>query len=435
MVGAGPSAIYGVQAMLKSDEISRVDVFESLPAPYGLLRYGVAPDHPKTKRVAKALARAFDDYRVRFFGNVHLGRDLTREDLLSYYDAVLYATGARHDRTLPIPGADLPGSIGAADFVAWYTGHPDVARPHDLSQNKSVVVVGAGNVALDVSRISLHPEAALAATDMPREVIEHLTSAPLREVHLLCRRGPEHVKFSRVELAELLELPGVQVFLHVDPAQLADRDDLSREASTNLKLFRAALERHADTADAPRQMHFHFWTAPVEIEGTERVTGVRVVTSVPQHDPQEHHIEAQQVIRAIGYRGQPIEGLPYDPERGAVPHDKGAVIAPAVVGREFVAGWIKRGPTGVIGTNKGDAAESVEAMLTSLPDVPDEGRCDKDITKLLHDRGVQVVSWTEWGQIERAEAALGAEHGTETIKLVTREDLVRAAKAITGGDN
>lgn len=430
VVGSGPSGLYAVQALLRADEVEQVDVLESLPAPYGLLRYGVAPDHPKTKRIARALARVFDDPRVRFLGNVHVGQALSRADLLKHYDAIVYATGARYDRDLGIPGEQLAGSIGAARFVAWYSGHPDVPKPTEWDDTRSLVVVGAGNVALDVSRISLRPSAVLADTDIPRDVLEEFQEGAVSEVHLLCRRGPEHAKFSRVELAELLELPDTRIVLHAEDDWLADRPELSKEVRVNLRLFRQAQE--ADYGDCARVMHFHFWTVPTEIEGADGsgadggISGVRIRTAPPGGPVTEDRIEAQAVIRAIGYRGEPIQGLPFDQVRRLIPNAEGEV--PGTDGREYVTGWIKRGPTGVIGTNKGDAAETVARLLATLAADPDGVRPQRpDIDGLLKERAIDVVTWEDWHRIRAAEEALGAEHGTTAIKLADREALLAAA--------
>lgn len=423
VVGAGPSGIYAVQALLKSEAVERVDVLESLPAPYGLLRYGVAPDHPKTKTVSRALARAFEDPRVRFFGNVHVGRDVTREDLLEHYDAVIYATGARYDRDLGIPGEELAGSVGAAHFVAWYSGHPDVLKPNEWHGTSTLVVVGAGNVALDVARISLQPRALLERTDMPREVVDELDHE-LTDVHLLCRRGPEHVKFTRVELGELLELPDTRIVLHVDPAELAEHPDHPREVATNLRLFREAYATW-DGSDTPtrKTMQFHFWTCPTAIEGDDRVAAVNVRTAPPGGPATEGRIDAQAVIRAIGYRGEPIPGLPFDPDRCLIPNDLGEV--PGTDGREYVTGWIKRGPTGVIGTNKGDAAETAGRLLERISGTPPRAR--PDLADLLGRADHRAVTWTDWDRIREAEEALGAEHGASSIKLAARDEMLRAA--------
>lgn len=426
VVGAGPSGIYAVQALLKSEEVERVDVLESLPAPYGLLRYGVAPDHPKTKTVSRALARAFEDHRVRFFGNVHVGRDVSRADLLAHYDAVIYATGARYDRDLGIPGEELAGSVGAAHFVAWYSGHPDVLKPNEWHGTSTLVVVGAGNVALDVARISLQPRKLLESTDMPRAVVDELDHE-LTDVHLLCRRGPEHVKFTRVELGELLELPDVRMVLHVDPAELAEQDGHPREVATNLRLFREAYARWDGSDEHPRKtMHFHFWTTPQLIEGETSVTAVDVRTAPPGGPVTEGRIDAQAVIRAIGYRGEPIPGLPFDPDRCLIPNESGEVAG--TDGREYVTGWIKRGPTGVIGTNKGDAAETAARALANLSASSREGTPGRpDLADLLSGSGHRPIDWAQWDRIRAAEDALGVTHGAATVKLADRDQMLRAA--------
>ncbi|MDO5499069.1 MAG: FAD-dependent oxidoreductase [Propionibacteriaceae bacterium] len=426
-MGAGPSGIYAVQALLSSAAVERVDVLESLPAPYGLLRYGVAPDHPKTKTVSRALARVFDDPRVHFFGNVHVGKEVTREDLLARYDAIVYATGARYDRDLGIEGEELAGSLGAAHFVAWYSGHPDVLKPTELDDTATLVVIGAGNVALDVARISLQPTALLAETDMPRDVVAEFDDGQVDQVHLLCRRGPEHVKFTRVELGELLTLPDTRIVLHTPDESLAENPDHPREVATNLRLFREAKERaESATEPARKAMHFHFWTVATRIEGPERVSAVEIRTAVPGQDVVDERIEAQAVIRAIGYRGEPIPGLPFDPDACLIPNQAGEV--PGTDAREYVTGWIKRGPTGVIGTNKGDAAETAATLLARLADPKHrEVAARADIREALAAAGIEPVDWAQWHRIRQAEDDLGAEHGAATIKLADREDMLRAA--------
>ncbi len=437
IVGAGPSGLYAAQALLADPDADlRVDVLDRLPTPFGLVRYGVAPDHTSIKAVVKVLARVFEDPRVTFYGLVELGRDVTRDELLEAYDAVIYAAGASEDRRLGVPGESLPGSRSGREFVAWYSGHPD-AHPQSLAGVSTAVTFGVGNVAVDVARILLADADHLEPTDMPQDVIDELRTHRVRDVWVIGRRGPQHASFTTVELRELLTLPGVQPV--VDAAALADIDetDLDRRTRSNLATLRAASERVV--SDARARVHVVFWRRPVEFAGEgclERVVLERTelaadgeVVSTGVHDM----IEAQLVLRAIGYRGKPLPGVPFDAERSVIPNVAGRVtdVDGTPHPREFVVGWIKRGPIGVIGTNKSDAVETVKHLLADLPDLPDADPTD-GVAGLLVARGLQASSFEDWQRIDAEEERLGGSRGRARTKLATwfgLHDIVRSGRA------
>ena len=424
VVGAGPAGLYAVDALLKAEGVdARVDVIDRLPTPYGLIRYGVAPDHHKIKSVARALQPALESERVRFLGGVELGRDLSRDDLLACYHAVIYSTGAATDRRLGIPGEDLPGSCSSTDFVNWYSGHPDAAQPFPLDV-ESVAVIGVGNVAVDVARVLAVPVAHLHPTDVPADVLEALRGSAVREVHLIGRRGPEHGKFTTKELRELGELDGVTAVS--DPADLpADDPDRERHVAANVAVIAGWVGR--EPADDHRLIEAHFWRRPTEILGTDRVEAIRLESSRPDGSGETLDLPVQAVVRAVGYRCLPLPGLPFDDDNAVVRNDEiGRVVGDD--GRplpgEYVAGWIKRGPTGVIGTNKGDATQTVHALLDDLASGAfDAVRPLEDIDAHLAAHGVPVVSYEGWLAIDAEEVARGVASGRPRVKVNTWDDL------------
>ena len=440
VVGAGPAGVYATEALLRYADDVLVDVLDGLPAPYGLVRYGVAPDHPRTQSIADALGSVLSRPGVRFLGNVHVGDDLTPEELRAHYDAVLVATGAAADRRMEVPGEDLPGCISATELVAWYNGHPDVAPDLFRLDAETVVVVGAGNVAGDVARMLARTPDELRATDVPEQVLATFAGSAVRDVHLVARRGPVQAKFTTRELRELGELAGADVL--VDPADLA-LDELSREqlvtsaaARRNLEVLQGWSGRPA--AGRPRRVHLHFHTAPVAVLGggsVTRVTGVRLERTrvEPDGSPvgtgETLDLDAQLVVRAVGYRSLPLPGLPFDPVAGVVPNEEGRVVGEggAVTGW-YVAGWAKRGPSGVIGTNKHDARETVRTLLADLPTLPPAKEPDPAaVDALLAGRGVQVVDWDGWCAVDEAERAAGAAQGRARAKIADRAELLRLA--------
>lgn len=444
VVGAGPAGLYCLPPLLADDSVEGVDVFDALPAPFGLVRYGVAADHAKTKRVAKVLARELERDQVRFFGNVHLGTDLHLADLHEHYDAVVIATGASHDRPLEIPGADLVGSHGAAEFVAWYSGHPDAGEDISLTRGPAAVVIGAGNVALDVTRILAKASDELATTDMPDDVIAQLAGSTVTDVHVLIRRGPAQVKFSAPELRELGRLANATVV--IDPVDL-DLDPesqvltgTSRDAATAVKVFRGWLDEADTRGPLPRRVHLHFWSSPKRLLGATEVSAVEVVRRRPATaggTPTEETFElpASLVLRAIGYQPDALPEVPFDADRCIVPHDAGRVLAApggAPVTGLYVSGWVKRGPTGVIGTNRSDAVETASSLLADLPALPARPVRDAaGIVAVLLARGVQVVDWGGWLRLEQHEATLGVARGAETVKVARREAMLAATREVS----
>ncbi|HEY0540024.1 MAG TPA: FAD-dependent oxidoreductase [Actinoallomurus sp.] len=434
-MGSGPAGIYAAEALVKqSGGGAHVDIFDRLPTPYGLVRYGVAPDHTSIKSIGRYLQGILEHPDVRFLGGVEFGKDVTRETLLDCYDAVIYATGAMVDRHLGIPGEDLLGSVAATDFVNWYCGHPDASGLEvDLSAD-AVAVIGVGNVAVDVVRILAKTAEELRATDVPDPVLTLLGGSGVRRIHMIGRRGPAQAKFTTKELRELGALPGAEVHmraedLRLDPASaaLAESD---RHVRGNIKVMSEWAGRPA--GDLPRRLDLRFWMRPVEILGTDRVEGLRLEHTTLNDEGRVvgtgefETLPVRLVLRSVGYQSVPLPDVPFDPRAYVVPNDGGRVLGED--GRplpgEYVAGWIKRGPTGVIGTNKADAAETVRALLADLA-----GRAAErpSIEALLESRGVRVVTYDDWLGIDAGEIALARslDRG-ERVKLAGWEALRRA---------
>lgn len=404
-----------------------MDVYDRLPTPFGLLRYGVAPDHTSIKAIAERLEDVFDSPAIRFLGLVEFGRDVSRAELLAAYDAVIYAAGASEDRRMAVPGEDLPGSRSAREFVAWYSGHPD-ATPQLLEGVRDVVTVGVGNVAVDVARILLRDRAELAATDMPEPVLAELRGADIRNVWVVGRRGPQHASFTTVELRELLSDPTVAVTVS-DGALDVDEAALDRRTKANIDVLREAAAR--TVADPRARLGFLFWQRPVSVVGETRVSGVHLERTAL--DSSGRVVAAQDagvlpadlVLRAIGYRGKPLPGVPFDPRAGVIPNTEGRVTDGFgdVQPREYVVGWIKRGPLGVIGTNKSDAAETVRHLLADLAAVPVlTGRLDIDA--VLAERGITPSTYADWQRIDDAEVARGGTRGRSRTKIEAWHELI-----------
>jgi len=469
VVGSGPAGLYTAEALVKQAAALdpprpiRVDVLDRLPTPYGLVRYGVAPDHKSIKSIAEYLRTVLEHDGVRFVGGVHLGDDVTRDDLLASYDAVVYATGAMRDRHLGIPGEDLAGSVAATDFVNWYCGHPDVDPGAFTLDAESVAVIGVGNVAVDVARILSRDPEELRETDVSQPVLDALMASKVREVHMIGRRGPAQAKFTTKELRELGELPGVDVV--VDPAET----DLDAFDPTGESARLAAEDRHVRgnyavirewasrrPSGAARRLTVRFWLRPIEMHGPERVSALTLErTRLDENGRftgtgQTETLEVQLVLRSVGYQSVPLPGVPFDERSSIVPNAEGRVLGPdgSALPGEYVAGWLKRGPTGVIGTNKSDAAQTVRALLADLaggpgPDdvalpragllrypeaVPEAAAgAASAFEKLLAARGIKPVSYEDWLRIEAAERELAAALGRGArVKLASREELHRA---------
>jgi len=437
VVGAGPSGLYAADALSTSG--TDVDVLDRLPVPFGLVRYGVAPDHHSIRSVRDTLQKVLEKPGVRLLGGVEVGRDVSVDELLAAYDAVVLTYGASRDRRLDVPGEDLPGSVAATDFVAWYCGHPDADRASieaALAAARSVVVVGVGNVAVDVTRVLTAPADRLEVTDMPQHVLEALRSTTINDVHVLGRRGPAQATWTTKELKELAELDGVDIVvddphdLDLEPvsAALVESD---RVVARNVEVIRSWAEHVLDGTH--RHIHLHFHSRPAELRGTGRVSSVVVERTTVDADGvargtgQTYEVGAQLVIRSVGYRGVALDGVPFDARRNVVPNIAGRVVDAdgTPVAGLYVAGWIKRGPTGIIGTNKKDAAATVASLLEDLGD--DEGAGGDGVVALLAERGVDVVTLEGWASIDAAERALGATRGRERTTIHERGSLITAA--------
>jgi ferredoxin--NADP+ reductase len=443
IVGAGPSGFYTAAALLGAKPVALgIDLFDRLPTPYGLVRYGVAPDHPKIKEVARVFEKIALDPRVRFLGNVDFGRDLALDDLRRHYDQVVFAVGGQSDRRLGVPGENLAGSLSSTAFVAWYSRHPDFL---DLEVDLGVpaaAVVGLGNVALDVARILARDPEELARTDISDDALAALRASAIRDVFLLARRGPVQAKCSPQELKEIAHLAGVDLLvdprdLALDPASAAELAD-DREAQKNLGILRAAAER--GPTGAPRRIRLRFLASPVEIVGgIGRVTSLRVernrLAPTPRGLAAEGTGEFETlplglVVRAVGYRSFPLVGLPFDERQEIVPNAGGRVIDPASgapIPGLYVAGWVKRGPTGLIGSNKPDAAETAAKMLEDLPAAsPAPEPAAEAIDALLAARGVRAVSFADWQRLDAREIERGRPHGRPRVKFGPVEEMLAA---------
>lgn len=426
IVGAGPSGLFAAQALLKTDADVRIDVLDRLPTPYGLVRYGVAPDHTSIKATQRVFEAVLADERVRFFGMVEFGRDVTRDDLVGAYDAVVYAVGATQDTRLGIDGEALVGSRSARELVAWYSGHPD-AEPQSLAGVRGVVVFGVGNVAVDVARILLHDRDHLATTDMPEPVLAELRNADVREVWLVGRRGPEHASFTTTELRELLTLDGVQPRVAASDLEGIDETGLDRRVTGNLAALREAAGR--EVAHPRATLQVAFWRRPVAFVGTHRLEGVVLERTVAadagvRGTGELSSVPAELALRAIGYRATPLPGVPFDDARGVIPNTEGRVVGADGVPLpgEYVVGWIKRGPIGVIGTNKSCAAETVRHLVADLADAP--LRPDHTgVAAILARRGLRASTFADWKRIDAAEVALGEERGRQRTKVESWEAL------------
>jgi ferredoxin/flavodoxin---NADP+ reductase len=434
VVGSGPAGLYAAEALIKqTDGAAQVDVLDRLPTPYGLVRYGVAPDHKSIKAIARYLQKVLEHPSVRFFGGVELDRDVTREDLLACYDAVIYSTGAMVDRHLGIPGEDLPGSIAATDFVNWYCGHPDAAD-HDFDLSvEEVAVIGVGNVAVDVVRILAKTAGELRDTDIPENVIEALSASKVRKIHLIGRRGPAQAKFTTKEARELGELGNATI--HIRPADMdldaasAAEAEADRHIRGNLKAMHPWTAEPA--GERPRHIDLRFWLAPAEIIGTGRVEGLRLERTTLSEagrvlgTGEYETLPVGMVLRSVGYQSVPLAGVPFDARSATIPHEHGRVTGGT---REYVAGWIKRGPSGVVGTNKSDAAETVTTLLADLSGRTTEP--GQGIETLLEARGLQVVTYADWLNLDATEIALAAELDRgERVKLGRWADMLDATRA------
>ena len=439
VVGSGPAGFYAADALLKSDDPRvEVDLIDRLPTPWGLVRLGVAPDHENIKAVSRAFEKTAARPGFRFFGNVEVGSTVSHEDLVALYDAVVYTVGAQTDRRLGIPGEDLAGSWAATEFVAWYNGHPDFQdRVFDL-EHERVVVVGNGNVAIDCARMLALNDEELRPTDTTPEATDAINAAGVREILMLGRRGPVQAAFTPPELKELGELAGADVIvdpadLELDPASARALEEDRERARRNFELLEEFAER--EPAGKPRRIVLRFLVSPLAILGEDRVEGVEIVRNelveengrlVARPTGEIEIVPAGLVLRSVGYKGVPLQGVPFDERSGTIPNDHGRVEGAE---RTYAAGWIKRGPSGVIGTNKKDATETVELLLA-------DARAGKlarveparSLEALLEERGANYVEYEGWQAIDAAERSAGAPLGRPRVKLTAWEQLLATGR-------
>lgn len=442
IVGAGPAGIYAADLMIKAEkkyDVS-IDLFEHLPAPYGLVRYGVAPDHPRIKGIITALREVLDRGDIRIFGNVHFGTDITLEDLKRHYHAVIFATGAVRDAPLNVPGVELEGSYGAAEFVSWFDGHPDVPRTWPLEAS-SIAVIGNGNVALDVSRMLAKHADDLLPTEVPPNVYEGLKASPVTDVHVFGRRGPAQVKFTPLELRELGELRDVDMIVADEDFELDPASQAAIETNKQVMVINRVLNqwRTREVGSASRRLHLHFWAKPLAFvdDGTGRVGAIRYERTEPDGEGgvrgtgEIREIPVQAVYRAVGYFGSPLDGLPFDEMRGVIPNREGQVLddQDEQVHGVYATGWIKRGPVGLIGHTKSDAMETVAHVLNDqaswwTPEHPEESA----VVALLEEREVAYTDLDGWHRLDEHEMSLGAPEGRARVKVVPREDMVAISR-------
>jgi ferredoxin--NADP+ reductase len=451
IVGAGPAGIYAADILLKAEKAFDVsiDLFEQLPAPYGLVRYGVAPDHPRIKGIVNALRDVLDSGDIRVFGNVRYGVDITLDDLRAHYNAVIFSTGAIKDADLDVPGIELEGSYGAADFVSWFDGHPDFPRTWPLDA-QSVAVVGVGNVALDVSRILAKHADDLLPTEIPDNVYEGLKQSSITDVHVFGRRGPAQVKFTPLELRELGEVRDVDMVVHDEDF---DHDEASKTAiATNKQVFviDKVLNqwRQREVGTASRRLHLHFYAKPLEVVGDEsgRVAAFRYERTRPdgqggvEGTGEIREVPVQAIYRAVGYFGSPLDGIPFDERRGVIPNHEGQVMDDdnQIVPGVYATGWIKRGPVGLIGHTKSDAMETVKHVINDQaswwqPADPS----DEAMPALLESRGVEYTDLEGWHRLDEHEQSLGAQHEHERVrvKVVPRDEMVRVSRSGSESDS
>ncbi|TRW43898.1 FAD-dependent oxidoreductase [Georgenia yuyongxinii] len=449
LVGAGPAGIYAADILSKSGLEVSIDLFERLPAPFGLVRYGVAPDHPRIKQIIVALYKILQRGDIRLIGNVDVGTDVALEELQRHYDAVIFSTGSDRDAPLNIPGIDLAGSYGAADFVSWYDGHPDVPRTWPL-EAKEVAVVGVGNVALDVARMLAKHPADLLVTDIPENVVEGLRRSPVTDVHVFGRRGPAQVKFTPLELRELGKVPDVDVIVYDEDFQFDEGSEESIRSSNQTKqvvktLMDWTLKEEADRT-ASRRIHLHFLHRPVEVLGNGKVEAIRTERTELTGDGSVRgtgefvDTPVQAVYRAVGYFGSPVAGLPFDERSGVIPNTEGRVIGDDgdYLTGVYATGWIKRGPVGLIGSTKSDAQQTIAHLVEDAQAGLLHARSDDEaavghdaMLAALEAAGVRYTTWEGWELLDAFERSLGERFDgveRERVKVVHRETMTAISR-------
>lgn len=441
VVGAGPAGIYASDLLVKSGEDVKIDLFERMPAPFGLIRYGVAPDHPRIKGIVNSLHRILEKPEIRLLGNIEIGKDILVDELRQFYDAIIFSTGATGDRDLRIPGSDLEGFHGAGAFVGFYDGNPDFSRDWDLSAEK-IAVIGVGNVALDIARILAKTADELLPTEIPDNVYENLSRSAVKEVHVFGRRGPAQAKFTPMELKELDHSESIEIIVDPEDIDYDAASEQARRESKSQDLVCQTLESYAlrEPKGAPNKLFLHFFESPVEVLGKDgRVTALKTERTELTGDGNVRGTgefttwEAQAVYRAVGYRSEAVEGVPFDAEEAVIPNDGGRVIDPATeapVTGLYATGWIKRGPVGLIGNTKSDAKDTTGMLIEdwragALPAA--EHPEPEAVVEFLEARGIAVTTWEGWQRLDAAERALGESEGRERKKIVEWDEMVHHA--------
>ena len=449
VIGAGPAGIYASDILAKSDLDVSIDLFERLPAPYGLVRYGVAPDHPRIKQIIVALFRILQRGDIRLFANVEVGRDISVEELRQRYDAIIIATGADRDAKLDIEGVDLPQSYGAADFVSWYDGHPDYPRTWPL-EARQVAVIGVGNVALDVARVLTKHLPEMITTDVPSNVAAQLAANPVEEVHVFGRRGPAQVKFTPLELRELGHVSDVDIIVSEEDFDFDEGSQRTLKSSNQqrqvVKTLTSYASRDPEDHKASRRIYLHMFEAPEEILADE-AGNVRALVTQRTELTGDGSVEGtgaltewpvQAVYRAVGYFSSPIPGVPFDSLRGVVPNIAGRVVEAtgdgATVDGLYATGWIKRGPVGLIGSTKSDAQETIANLVADAEAGVLRAPTAGPVEDLLKARGVSFTDWQGWELLDAYEQQLGSQWGIlpsggarERVKVISRKKMMEIA--------
>jgi ferredoxin--NADP+ reductase len=444
IIGAGPAGIYAGNILANKHPDVAIDLFDTLPAPYGLIRYGVAPDHPRIKGIVNSLHEMLNDGKIRFFGNVTFGRDITLADIKNHYHAVIFATGAIKDAQLGIPGVDLDGSYGAADFVSWFDGHPDVPRTWPL-EAEQVAVLGNGNVALDVARMLAKHADDLLTTDIPENVYQGLKASPVTDVHVFGRRGPAQIKFTPIELRELGEVEDVDIVLYDEDFPDGWFDEDAEGVTNQHKVMARVIEswRERELTGASRRLHLHFFSSPAEIigDGNGKVAGMKFERTELTENGNVRgtgvfvNYPLQAVYRAIGYFGSELPEVPFDDKYGVIRNEGGRVVdeSGTQVAGLYATGWIKRGPVGLIGHTKSDAMETIENLVADVDSLADPAHTELDsMINELKARGVEFTDWAGWLKLNEHELALGAAFAgvdRERVKVVARDEQVAISNA------
>lgn len=447
IIGSGPSGFYAADALAKSSLTTEIDIFDRLPTPFGLVRGGVAPDHQKIKSVTRVYERTASLPNVRFFGHVEYGTDVTLADLQQRYHAVIFAVGSASDKKLGIPGEDLEGSFAATEFVGWYNGHPDY-RNHDfhLDDAEAVAVVGVGNVAMDVTRILARSQEELKVTDIADYALEALAKSNVKRIYILGRRGPAQAAFTNPEIKELGEMqeadiivPAADVKLDSLSKAMLTSDEADKKDVRNVEILQEYAERAPE--GKPKQIIMRFLVSPVEVIGEDKVEAIKIVKNElyaddngnlrPQPTEEYETIPVDLIFRSVGYRGIRLSDIPFYDRWGTIPNELGRVVTTQgsddVVPGVYVAGWIKRGPSGIIGTNRPDSVETVNSLLEDVAkDKVWSPHADTDIEGLLQDRGVRYVTWADWQHLDEVEQSLGKEVGRPRRKFTTIDDMLKA---------